>query len=123
MGTIFYTYVNYKTHLPLNVRIVRNETSIVINNLAEGKSYVFTFCLRNEVGKGPCEKKTITTLTTGNHYENCVIITMFKINDCSIAVVDCSSISIFTYNHCPIEVGGEAWPPSTLPMAYIIVNE
>jgi len=51
-------------------------TSIVIMDLANGTEYVFIIWLGTDLGRGPGEEKTITTLTTGN---------------------DCKSINIYTY--------------------------
>ncbi|XP_065909225.1 cell adhesion molecule DSCAM-like isoform X2 [Dysidea avara] len=69
VGTIWYTYVQYKTYMHrhkrlMNELIIRNETSVVIENLAKGTEYVFSVCLGNKEGKGPCEEISATTLTT-----------------------------------------------------------
>jgi len=49
----------------MNERTILNKTSVVIENLAKGKEYIFSICLGNKVGKGPCGEATITTPTTG----------------------------------------------------------
>ncbi|XP_065894101.1 receptor-type tyrosine-protein phosphatase F-like isoform X2 [Dysidea avara] len=70
VGKILYTYVHSKVRNIqkykrfINEWIVCNETSIVINTLAKGTDYFIKICLGNKVGKGPCEVKMISTLTT-----------------------------------------------------------
>ena len=77
VGTILYTYIHFKAHNHrhkrfMNERTVHNETSVVIDDLAKGTNYVFSLCLGNKEGKGPCKEVAITTSTTGNYHENCV---------------------------------------------------
>ena len=84
VGTIWYTYVQYKTYMHrhkrlMNELIIRNETSVVIENLAKGTEYVFSVCLGNKEGKGPCEEISATTLTTGNHCKTYILITYILI--------------------------------------------